>query len=50
MLRRGIISTEDTIAQNGHINVVGCPKQAAAKPRAYFVNDSKRRPVFENLE
>ena len=51
MLRRGIISTEDTIAQNGHINVVGRARNRLPLSREHiFVNDSINvDQFFENL-
>ena len=51
MLRRGIISTEDTIAQNGNINVTGRARNRLPLSREHiFVNDSINvDQFFENL-
>jgi hypothetical protein len=41
MLRRGLISSEDTIAQQGHINVIGRARgRLRLNKESIFVNDS----------
>lgn len=51
MLRRGLISSEDTIAQNGHINVIGRARGRLPLNREnLFANDSLNvDEFFENL-
>ncbi|MFP9114870.1 transglycosylase domain-containing protein [Flavobacterium sp. RHBU_3] len=51
MLRRGLISTEDTIAQNGNINVIGRARNRLPLSREHiFANDSINvDEFFENL-
>lgn len=51
MLRRGLITAEDTIAQNGHINVIGRARNRLPLSREHiFANDSINvDEFFENL-